>query len=131
MSDKFKALIIEDDNATSEIIKALLDRRGFETVQCKNGAVGLYYYLKEHFHVVTLDLMMPEVDGEIFLRVVESLYDEGLLTDTGNVIIESAVENYQHLSRLSKLKCVHAVFSKPIEKDQLINAVARLCPGAF
>lgn len=69
-----KALCIEDDTDTAQEIASELSRGGF-TVECVNdGAVGLQRALTEKFDVITLDRMLPGLDG---LGVVMALRDAG------------------------------------------------------
>lgn len=73
--DKYPAgmariLIIEDDPATAQEISDELSAGGHETVQLHDGAIALEHALNEHFDAITLDRMLPGIDG---LTIVERL----------------------------------------------------------
>jgi DNA-binding response OmpR family regulator len=65
-------LIIDDDNAITELLKLLLEREKFEVVTINNGMEGIAAAKKHQPSVIILDLMMPEVDGWEVCRVIRS-----------------------------------------------------------
>lgn len=69
-----KALCIEDDTDTAQEIASELNRGGFEVECVDNGACGLKRALAGEFDVITLDRMLPGLDG---LGVVTALREAG------------------------------------------------------
>ncbi len=65
-----RILVIEDDSATAQEIVAELSGHGHEVSHVDNGLVALEKAIREPFDVVTLDRMLPGLDG---LTVVERL----------------------------------------------------------
>ena len=122
-----KALIVEDDPISQHLLMSLLKKQKFEITIANNGAEGLFYYLRDlDFDVVLLDLMMPEIDGEQFLQVIQALYNSEYIPRTSNIIIQTAVENYTHLMRLLEIKSVFSVRTKPIRRTDLEQDIARI-----
>ncbi len=72
-----RALTLEDDEATAAEIAAALTAHGFETTTCTSGREGLGCALAGGFDVITLDRMLPDLDG---LSVVRALRDRGVTT---------------------------------------------------
>lgn len=72
-----RALIIEDDATTAQQIVTELSARGFDAIHVDDGLRGLALAQREHFDVVTLDRMLPGLDG---LAVVERLRAGGSQT---------------------------------------------------
>lgn len=67
-----RILIIEDDEAISELEKDYLELSGFEVCMENTGDAGLEVALKEDVDLVVLDLMLPNMDGfEICKRIRE------------------------------------------------------------
>lgn len=67
-----RILIIEDDEAISELEKDYLELSGFEVCMEKTGDAGLEKALKDDVALVVLDLMLPNMDGfEICKRIRE------------------------------------------------------------
>jgi two-component system, OmpR family, response regulator len=67
-------LVIEDDVETSEEISACLLASGFETRRSFDGREGLAAALAGPFDAITLDRMLPGLDG---LEIVKALRDAG------------------------------------------------------
>lgn len=72
-----RILIIEDDPGTAQEISAELRVGGHETVQLHDGGQALERALHEHFDAITLDRMLPSLDG---LAVVERLRERRIMT---------------------------------------------------
>jgi DNA-binding response OmpR family regulator len=58
-----KVLIVEDENKISDIVKAYLERDGFNVTAVDTGQKALSV-LKKGFDIIILDLMLPDIDGE-------------------------------------------------------------------
>lgn len=58
-----KVLIIDDDQAITDLMSMLLKTHGFDTIATNTGAEGIKFAQEKAPHVVLLDLMMPDVDG--------------------------------------------------------------------
>ena len=68
--EKKKVLCIEDEPEMIDLIKLILERKGFEVVGAVGGAEGLEVIRREKPDLILLDLMMPEVDGwEVFRQI--------------------------------------------------------------
>jgi PAS domain S-box-containing protein len=63
-------LVVEDDPASRDLLKAILEREKWNVVTAENGAVALQKLREEDFELILLDLMMPEMDGFEFTRVL-------------------------------------------------------------
>ncbi len=60
------ALVIEDDQATRELARQMLEDDGWTVVEAENGQVGLDRVAQAPPDLILLDLMMPEMDGFAF-----------------------------------------------------------------
>ena len=63
MESKSSILLVEDDINLGFVISDNLKEAGYEVVQAPNGEVGWKHFLKRHFDLILLDIMMPEKDG--------------------------------------------------------------------
>ncbi len=70
-------LIIEDDDDTAQEISRTLAERGFATQRAASGEAGLAMALTGDYDAITLDRMLPDMDG---LAIVETLGARGLRT---------------------------------------------------
>lgn len=64
MNDKFKILIVDDEEKILKVIEAYLIKEGFEVLTAKDGEEALNIFNKELIHLIILDLMLPKISGE-------------------------------------------------------------------
>jgi CheY-like chemotaxis protein len=121
-------LVVEDEATAQMLLKKIMEKEGLNAQVCSNGAEALYYFLRDpdRYPVIVLDLMMPEVSGETFLAVIESLHDRNLLNVDSRVIIDTAAHEFAYLKDLAEYNSVHAICKKPIEKAKLLNYIAQI-----
>lgn len=62
-----KLLVIEDDEATREILERTAEKEGWEVQTAENGRVGLNRLAQQIPDLILLDIMMPEMDGMQFV----------------------------------------------------------------
>jgi CheY-like chemotaxis protein len=56
-------LMVEDDPATRELTRAILEKEGWMVSEAENGRAALVCMERERPSLILLDLMMPEMDG--------------------------------------------------------------------
>lgn len=67
-----RILIVEDNLAQLELLRSLLNRQGFDTDTCTDGAEGLYRLELGGYDLAILDRMLPGMDGVEVLRQYRS-----------------------------------------------------------
>lgn len=67
---KYKILLVEDDKNIARLIQYNLDKAGYEVQHAINGAFGFELVGKFHPDVIISDIMMPEVDGFAFRKML-------------------------------------------------------------
>ncbi len=65
-----KILVVDDDDATRLLISKLLESKGFETIGAKNGIEGIRLALSHHPDLMTVDLMMPHLNGLNMMKIL-------------------------------------------------------------
>ncbi|MFT5220103.1 MAG: CheY-like chemotaxis protein [Planctomycetota bacterium] len=58
-----KALIVDDEKTNRFILKSMLSRQGFETVEAVNGLEAVELFKSENPNIIFMDVMMPKLDG--------------------------------------------------------------------
>ncbi len=58
-----KVLVVEDNPINQKVMKRFLSRWDMEIYIANNGQEGIDMVKKENYHVILMDLQMPEVDG--------------------------------------------------------------------
>jgi len=68
-----RVLIVDDDDAQTEILAMRLGRLGFRTLTAASGASGLRQARQERPDLVVLDVRLPDADG---MEICEQLTDD-------------------------------------------------------
>ena len=80
MSKRHSILIVEDEENLQEALKLNLELEGYEVGGCLNGSSALDRIHQEHFDLIILDVMLPDMDG---IQVCEAIrlqqYDTPIL----------------------------------------------------
>ena len=78
-----RILIVEDDPDIVRVVEAYLQREGFATDVAGDGAAGLAAALATPPALIVLDWMLPQLDGEAFMRrdwlqIIRAIRDHGM-----------------------------------------------------
>ncbi|MCI6457495.1 response regulator transcription factor [Terrisporobacter sp.] len=60
----FNILLVDDEVKITEVIKAYLDKEGYNTFIAHDGQKALELFTQEEFDLVILDRMLPDISGE-------------------------------------------------------------------
>ena len=63
MQEKIKVLVIDDDKELCSIIERYLKNAEYEAQFAHTGAGGLNMALTGEYHLIVLDIMLPQIDG--------------------------------------------------------------------
>lgn len=64
INGKYTILVVDDEKAILDVVKAYLEKEGFEVITAVNGEEALNIFNKEALHLIILDLMLPKISGE-------------------------------------------------------------------
>lgn len=71
----FHILVVDDDKNTRVFFKAVLEDAGYTVTTAEDGAIALDLLGKQHIDLIVLDIMMPNMDGYEFTRVIRQSQD--------------------------------------------------------
>jgi CheY-like chemotaxis protein len=113
-------LIVDDDEAIREALRAVLEMEGYETALATQGREALTW-LGQHPRpgLVLLDLMMPVMDG---WQVIDELRQQDQLSEVPVVVVTAFGRDLRGATGLPILR-------KPIELRDLMDTVDRYCGG--
>jgi len=114
---KRRVLVIEDDPSARELIQRALEREGYAVRTAADGAEGLRLAHEGRPDAITLDVMMPQMDG---WSVLVALKAAPALADVP-VIVISIIENRD----LGYALGASEYLLKPVERDRLVEVLAR------
>jgi CheY-like chemotaxis protein len=113
-------LVIDDERATHDLLERELGTRGYRVMHAAGGSEGLRLAREVRPDAITLDVVMPEVDGWAVLRRLKAdpeLHDIPvvLVTILGDREMGYALGAADYLT-------------KPIDTDALLRALGRFMP---
>lgn len=115
-----RVLVVDDNKVIRQLIRVNLELEGFEVVTAADGAECLDVVHRVRPDVVTLDVVMPRLDG---MRTAARLREDPR-TSRLPVAIISACTQYEVESGLAA--GVDAFLSKPFEPAELVRVVRQL-----
>jgi DNA-binding response OmpR family regulator len=93
MSDLGRVLIIDDEASLRQTLTRVLQRAGFEVSSVKSGVEALQRISTQSFHLVYLDIRMPEMSGLEVLREIRSTHPElPVILLTAHASLQSALD---------------------------------------
>jgi len=58
-----RILLVEDEENIREVVKLNLELENYEVITADTGKMALKHFQEQHFDLILLDVMLPEVDG--------------------------------------------------------------------
>ena len=118
-------LVVDDDDVIRQLITVNLELEGFDVVTAVDGQDALEKVKDAQPQVITLDVMMPRLDGWEAAARLRSDPDTAHI----KVILLSARAQEADLQRGERIG-VDAYLTKPFDPDELIDLVRRLMTDA-
>ena len=114
-----RVLVVDDSKVVRQLIRVNLELDGFEVMTASDGAECLEVVRLFRPDVITLDVVMPRLDG---LGTVDRLRLDPVTWDIPLVVVSASVGGGRRLP-----EGVDAVVAKPFEPAELVILVRRLC----
>ncbi len=117
-STRAAVLVVDDAPTTLEVLRRVLEGKGYRVVTAASVAHALEALTTDAFDLVVTDLKMPEASGmELVRHVHDNLRDTAVMMITGYATVEGAVQAV-------KGGAVEYL-SKPFTNEEFVDAVAR------
>ena len=72
-SNKYKILIVEDDRNIASFIQTSMEANGYQVLTAERCGQGMLVYASHRPDLVILDLGLPDMDGEEFIRQIREI----------------------------------------------------------
>ena len=109
---KGTVLVVDDNEGVRELVGDILEDEGFAVVKAHNGQVGLDVLAERaDIDLVLLDVWMPILDGEEFLRVYAG--------DVPIIVMSASVDAAELAGRTQAV----GHFTKPFDIDKMLGTV--------
>ncbi len=115
-------LCIEDEPEMIDLIRLILNRRGFEVKGANGGKEGLEFVRKEKPDLVLLDLMMPDMDG---WEVYQQLKSDEELKHIPVIIVTAKAQSIDKVLGLHIAK-VDDYVTKPFGPQELLQSIEKV-----
>ncbi len=112
-------LVIDDDPTVRDLMNRFLSKEGFSVMTAANGIEGLRRARETHPVAITLDVMMPDLDG---WTVLAALKGDPALADIPVVLVTIVDEKARGYALGATDYMV-----KPIDRERLASVLRRLC----
>ncbi len=112
------ALVVEDDAKSADLIRVQLEAEGFTVLVAASGEAGLELASQQALSLITLDIMLPSMDGWEFLGRIKQVPALSKIP----VVIISIVADHSKGFALGAA----AVMQKPISRQELYESLIEL-----
>ena len=112
---------VEDDEEMIELVKLILERKGYTVSGASGGKEGWEIIKSELPDLVLLDLMMPDVDG---WEVFQMMRDDKTTSEIPVIVITAKAQNIDKVLGLHIAK-VEDYITKPFKPEDLVESVEK------
>ncbi len=110
-----KILIVEDEEAISDLIKIELESKGYLCEVAYDGEIASNLIEKNIYDLILLDIMLPKVDGYELLSFIKKYHDTPTIFITAKSMIKDKIEGLN--------KGADDYITKPFEMGELLARV--------
>ena len=125
----FNILLVDDEIKITEVIKAYLDKEGYNTFIAHDGQKALELFTQEEFDLVILDRMLPDISGEEICKRIRETSLVHIIMLTAKTEDDAKIDGFNlgcddYVCKPFNVKelvlRIKAVFRK-IEKEEIIK----------
>ena len=122
--DRYRILIVEDDEDIVETVKYALELRGFEVDVAYDGLHALRKARKNKYDLMLLDIMLPGKNGYEVSRMLKQDMEEGKISSFKILVLTARkVDTPEREDFLATWSNADEYMYKPFELDDLINRI--------
>jgi CheY-like chemotaxis protein len=118
---KKRVLIADDDPDTRLLLSLVLTEQGYDLDTARDGFEALALAEQQRPDLMVVDHMMPRMTGTDCVTIMK---EHPALSEVPVVLVTAAPAAVQAAGRLG----FHAAVEKPLELDEFVRTVRRLCP---
>ncbi|UCE67245.1 MAG: response regulator [Candidatus Zixiibacteriota bacterium] len=124
MGDSKKILVVDDEPDMVTWLMTIFEDNGYDTISAENGIEAFDKAKSEQPDLITLDISMDQESG---LKALRNLQESEETSNIPIIIVTGvSVDLKRFIERNKKLKFPEAFLEKPIDKDELLDTVAKL-----
>ncbi len=113
-------LVIDDSKFIVNEIESIVTKQGYEVVgHAKSGEEGITMYEKLKPDIVTLDIIMPGIDG------IETAGEILKFDPKARIVILSSLYDHDSIEEINEVGLKY-IIAKPIEADQMCEVLKQI-----
>ncbi len=113
-----KALVVDDDKVTLELLTFQLESEGFETTAAETGQKGLEYMQGTEFDIILTDLNLPDIDG------IEMVRRSKVISPQTEIIMVTGYGSTEKTIEATKAGAFYYI-EKPVDFEQLLPLIEK------
>ncbi len=90
----FNILIVDDEIKITQVIKAYLDKEGYNCIVANNGEQALKYFYNNNFDLIILDRMIPDISGEDICKKIRETSMVHIIMLTAKIEDEDRIDGF-------------------------------------
>ena len=90
----FNILIVDDEIKITQVIKAYLDKEGYNCIVANNGEQALEYFYNNNFDLIILDRMIPDISGEDICKKIREISMVHIIMLTAKIEDEDRIDGF-------------------------------------
>jgi len=111
-----KILVVDDSEFMRKVLRNILEAGGHKVIEAKNADEALEKYVREGADIVTMDIVMPDMDG---IEAVKRLKE---FSNKVKIIMISALGHQKTVMRSLEAGAVDFII-KPFTADDVLESV--------
>ena len=115
----FHILVVDDDRHTRMLMQAILEAENYTVYTADNGVSALEVMDKNHIDLVVLDIMLPQMDGYEFTRLLRE-------TDNNLPILMVSAKQLPQDKHRGFLVGTDDYITKPIDEEEMLLRIKAL-----
>ena len=115
----FQILVVDDDKSTRMLLKAVLEAENYRVCTAENGEEALAVLDRTHVDLVVLDVMMPQMDGYAFTRILRE-------ADSNLPILMVSAKHLPQDKKKGFLVGTDDYMTKPIDEEEMLLRIRAL-----
>jgi CheY-like chemotaxis protein len=123
--DRTTVLVVDDDVPIREMLVFALEMEGYRVIEACDGLQALALVAEERVDLVTLDIMMPGMDG---WQVADKLRADRRTSHIPRIMISGVPVD--QLMRACASRQANAIVSKPFDLEHVVELVTELAGPA-
>lgn len=128
MANTKKILIIDDELDMAQMLRVILETRGYICSIATNGKEGLQRIMDEKPGLVTLDYMMPGMTGAEMFRLLRQIETYAQVRDTPVIMLTAKSDNVEEQRELLTMGLA-AYLIKPFSYSILLQKIDEILKG--